>query len=164
MSVPPNPEAISLALARPSTTGPAKCCRLRSEILELFEHSRKGLFLYLRGMGIRDHDAEEVIQEVFLALFQNLRRGQTYNNLRGWTFRVAHNLGLKHQNAERRRSAGDETIFLRQIDPGPDPEQQVNARQKQEKLLAVFDSLPEQDQRDCVIAKSLRPSEFRLAR
>ena len=147
-------EAIRLLLLAQSSSGSEKDFRLQNEVLDLFEHSRSGLFSYLRGMGVRDHDAEEVIQEVFLALFQNLRRGQTYKNLRGWTFRVAHNLGLKNQNADRRRaSVTDEFIFHRQIDPGPDPEQQASARQRQQKLLAVFDSLPEQD-RACLRLRS----------
>ena len=141
-------------LVRGANAESAKASTLQEEILALFEHSRAGLLRYLYSMGVRDHDAEEVIQEVFLALFRHLRLGRDQQNLRGWLFRVAHNLGLKHRNAARRTAyPADDSIFHRQIDPGPNPEQQVNARQRQGKLLAVFHALPEQD-RCCLHLRS----------
>jgi RNA polymerase sigma-70 factor (ECF subfamily) len=141
-------------LVRGANAESAKASTLQEEILALFEHSRAGLLRYLSSIGVRDHDAEEVIQEVFLALFRHLRLGRDQQNLRGWVFRVAHNLGLKQRNATRRTAlASDDSIFSRQIDPGPNPEQQVNARQRQGKLLAVFHALPEQD-RCCLHLRS----------
>ena len=133
-------------LVRQAAAESAKAATLQEEILGLFEQSRAGLLRYLNSMGVRDHDAEEVVQEVFLALFRHLRLGRDRHNLRGWVFRVAHNLGLKHRNATRRIAyPADDSIFHRQIDPSPNPEQQVNARQRQGKLLAVFHALPEHD-------------------
>jgi RNA polymerase sigma-70 factor (ECF subfamily) len=140
-------------LVRGATAESAKASSLQEEILALFEHSRAGLLRYLSSIGVRDHDAEEVIQEVFLALFRHLRLGRDQQNLRGWVFRVAHNLGLKQRNATRRTALAADDIFSRQIDPGPNPEQQVNARQRQGKLLAVFHALPEQD-RCCLHLRS----------
>lgn len=141
-------------LVRHATAESAKASSLQEEILGLFEHSRTGLLRYLYSKGVRNHDAEEVIQEVFLALFRHLRLGRDRRNLRGWVFRVARNLGLKHRSAARRTAyPADDSIFSRQIDPGPNPEQQVNARQRQGKLLAVFHALPEQD-RCCLHLRS----------
>ena len=48
-------------------------------------------------------EGEEVIQEVFLALFQHLRRGKSRENLRGWIFRVGHNLASKRRYACERQ-------------------------------------------------------------
>ena len=133
-------------LVRGDSVESAKGCTLQEEVLCVFEQSRAGLLRYLYSIGVRDHDAEEVVQEVFLALFQHLTLGRDPHNLRGWVFRVAHNLGLRHRNAARRTAyPGDDSIFHQQIDTGPNPEQQVNARQRQRKLLAVFHALPEQD-------------------
>lgn len=139
----PLPLGVSAAVPEAAENG-----KLEKEVLSLFERSRAGLLRYLYSMDVRDHDAEEVVQEVFLALFQHLRMGRPRDNLRGWTFRVAHNLGLKRRIASRRTAnAMDESVFHGQADPGPNPEQQVNARQRREKLLAVFDALPEMDRR-----------------
>jgi RNA polymerase sigma-70 factor (ECF subfamily) len=85
-----------------------------------------------------------------LSLFQHLQRGKSRQNLRGWVFRVAHNLALKQRHARhvalrsRTVSAGDGDE--RRPDPGPTPEEQVESRQRQERLLAVVRALPEQDQ------------------
>ena len=60
---------------------------------------------YALSFGLPPHDAEEVIQEVFLSLFRHLRMGRSRRNLRGWLFRVAHNLALKRRMANCRRHA-----------------------------------------------------------
>jgi RNA polymerase sigma-70 factor (ECF subfamily) len=141
-------------LVQTTAADTAKTGGVQKEVLVLFDQSRTGLLRYLSSMGVRDHDAEEVVQEVFLALFQHLRLGRDRSNLRGWVFRVAHNLGLKLRNASRRTaSPEDDSIFHCRADPGPSPEQQVTLRQRQEKLLAVFHALPEQD-RCCLHLRS----------
>jgi RNA polymerase sigma-70 factor (ECF subfamily) len=100
-----------------------------------------------------------VLQEVFLSLFQHLDRGKPRDNLRGWLFRVAHNLGLKRRYRDRRDNesrapagAGD-----RAIDPQPSPEDRAANRQTHQHLLAAIDALPEQDRR-CLF---LRAEGFR---
>jgi RNA polymerase sigma-70 factor (ECF subfamily) len=104
---------------------------------------------YLSSFGLAFPDAEEVIQEVFLALFQHLRQGKPRDNLRGWLFRVAHNLALRrrtrtHRDSLARAEAGVETLA---IDPGPNPEVRVVEGQTQRRLMAVVRALPEQDRR-----------------
>src|SRR5271170_2607218 len=64
-------------------------------VMELFEQFRNPLLRYALSFGVPVHDAEEIIQEVFLALFRHLQSGRSRKNLRGWIFRVAHNLALK---------------------------------------------------------------------
>jgi RNA polymerase sigma-70 factor (ECF subfamily) len=45
---------------------------LEVEVTELFEQLRDPLFRYLLSFGLSVQDGEEIIQEVFLALFQHL--------------------------------------------------------------------------------------------
>jgi RNA polymerase sigma-70 factor (ECF subfamily) len=120
--------------------------RLEEEVVALFDQFRDPLLRYLSSFGLASADGEEVIQEVFLSLFQHLHRGKSRENLRGWLFRVAHNLALKRRYRTRRElearavaEAGDLAI-----DPGPSPEAQVVNSQTQERLLAVVEALPEQ--------------------
>src|ERR1700744_3949871 len=65
------------------------------EVLRLFEEFRDPLLRYGLSLGLAAHDAEEVVQETFLALFRHLQQGRSRENLRGWLFRVTHNLALK---------------------------------------------------------------------
>src|ERR1700728_4066591 len=65
------------------------------EVIRLFEQLRNPLLRYVVSLGLSLHDGEEIIQEVFLALFRHLQLGKSRRNLCGWVFRVAHNLALK---------------------------------------------------------------------
>jgi len=54
------------------------------EVIQLFDELRGRLLRYLLGFGVPAQEGEEVVQEVFLALFQHLQRGRSRQNLRGW--------------------------------------------------------------------------------
>jgi RNA polymerase sigma-70 factor, ECF subfamily len=128
----------------------AKSSRIEEEVMELFEEFRNPLLRYSLSLGLPIADAEEVIQEVFLALFRHLHLGRSSKNLRGWLFRVAHNLALKQRlknQAFRQRTAEDASAAEEHIDPGPTPEEQMSAAQRRCRLLAVVQALPENDQR-----------------
>ncbi|MEO8663240.1 MAG: sigma-70 family RNA polymerase sigma factor [Bryobacteraceae bacterium] len=137
--------------------------RLEDEIVGLFEQFRSPLLRYLSSFGLVFADGEEVIQDVFLALFQHLRAGRSRENLRGWLFRVAHNLALRRRNRNRRdwESRADAAAGEVAIDPGPNPEDQLRQNQTQVRLLAVVQALPEQD-RQCLAlrAEGLRYREI----
>lgn len=146
----PEPDAVArLELApasqRERAQGPTAD---EQEVIRLFDELRNRLLRYLLALGLPVQDGEEVIQEVFLALFQHLRRGKSRQNLRGWIFRVAHNLGLKRRLAGAREAGGElwEQEFAGQPDPAENPEQQFLSSQRLERLQAVLRALPEQDQ------------------
>lgn len=97
-----------------------------------------------------------MIQEVFLSLFRHLQLGRSRKNLRGWIFRVTHNLALKKRIANYKvqtRINCDEAAALALADPSPDPEQQFASRQRLQRLRAVLLALPERDQR-CLYLRS----------
>jgi DNA-directed RNA polymerase specialized sigma24 family protein len=68
------------AVARPS--------RVEDEVVALFDQLRAPVLRYLLSFGICVPDAEELVQEVFMALFQQLRQKKSRVNLQGWVFRV----------------------------------------------------------------------------
>src|SRR5215469_4681171 len=82
---------------------PAEPPELEKEVTSLFDDMRTPVLRYLSSFGLSPDDSEEVLQEVFLSLFLHLRSGKPRSNLRGWVFRVAHNLGLKRRETVRRR-------------------------------------------------------------
>jgi len=125
-----------------------------------FDELRAPLLRYLSSFGLKLQDGEEVLQEVFLSLFQHLERGKSRANLRGWLFRVTHNLALK-----KRARVGETFETLAEhdlaIDPSPNPEDQAVNQQTRERLLAVVDALPEQDRRCLFLrAEGLRYREI----
>jgi hypothetical protein len=85
-----------------SETAPRKPSEIEREVIALFEQFRNPLLRYVFSFGISMHDAEEVVQEVFLSLFRHLQLGRSRTNLRGWIFRVAHNHALRQRGAEKK--------------------------------------------------------------
>jgi RNA polymerase sigma-70 factor (ECF subfamily) len=127
----------------------AKPSKIELEVMELFDEFRSPLLRYVLSFGIPVHDGEEAVQEVFLSLFRHLQSQKSRKNLRGWIFRVAHNVALKQRWANqksRERMASEWVMAEKQFDPSPNPEEEVSAAQRRRRLLAVIDALPDDDQ------------------
>jgi RNA polymerase sigma-70 factor, ECF subfamily len=149
--VPGHPEAAQVGIlpALFPTENTRTAEGLQGEVVALFEAHRTRLLAYIVAFGIPVHDGEEIIQEVFLALFRHLQRGRSRSNLRGWIFRVAHNLALRqrqynhrwHHTLEADASASDTFV-----DPAPNPEEHAVSIQRQRRLIRAVGAMPEQDQ------------------
>lgn len=144
MADPVPDSALSLSLLTAARGQQREASQLENEVIGLFDQHRSSLLRYVLSFGLPIHDAEEVVQEVFLALFQHLQQGRRDSNVRGWLFRVAHNLALKQRTSTRHRV--DELDPHRHVDPDTNPEQRLLALQRGERLQAVLHALPEQDQ------------------
>lgn len=133
---------------------------LEREVTDLFDLLRAPVLRYLSSFGLTAQDAEEVLQETFLALFLHLRDNKPRTNLQAWVFRVAHNLGLKRCQWIKRASGGDIEDFTL-TDPAMNPEQLAAQNQRNTRLLSVVRALPEQD-RQCLYlrAEGLRYREI----
>ncbi len=129
--------------------------QLEEEVVSLFDQFRDRLLRYVSSFGFALPDAEEVIQEVFLSLFQHLQLGKSREKLPGWLFRVAHNIALKRRYRVRRESGARVEVSTEElaVDPGPNPEDQLVDSQTQRRLLAVVQALPEQE-RQCLILRA----------
>jgi RNA polymerase sigma-70 factor, ECF subfamily len=141
----------NLVAAEATGTSP-KPTPLEEEVVALFDQMQDRLLRYLLSTGLAVQDGEEIVQEVFLALFRHLQRGKSRSNLRAWVFQVAHNLAVKHYVAKRRERQNlvdsDATSVERSVaDQAPNPEDQLSGNQRQAHLQRVLRALPEQDQR-----------------
>jgi RNA polymerase sigma-70 factor, ECF subfamily len=136
----------------PVSAHSAKLSEIEREVMNLYDRSRDSLLRYALSFGISLHDAEEVTQEVFLSLFRHLQMGRSRRNLRGWIFRVTHNLALKQRYANKSlcdRMALSEAVAEQLSDPSQNPEEHLSSAQRRCRLLAVVQALPETDQ-NCI--------------
>ena len=128
---------------------------VEEELLSLFDAFRDPLLRYVCSFGLPISEAEDVVQDAFLALFGHLRRNGARTNLRGWLFRVAHNLALKRRARQRREEGhlqlGEAVAFV--VDPRQDPEEQLALRQRRARATAVLSALSVTDRR-CVYLRS----------
>ena len=117
------------------------------EVTSLFGDRRSSLLRYTMSLGLPIEDAEDIVQEVFLLLFRHLIHRRSRQNLRGWTFRVTHNLALKRarKNQRKNESVVGDFVELALQDPAPNPEEQVSQQRRQANAWAVIRALPERD-------------------
>jgi RNA polymerase sigma-70 factor (ECF subfamily) len=67
----------------------------QDQVTAAFTESRDDVYRYLLIVGLPPQEAQEATQEAFLRLHSAIRKGDQIQNMRGWVFRVAHNLALK---------------------------------------------------------------------
>jgi RNA polymerase sigma-70 factor (ECF subfamily) len=121
----------------------------------LFDELSGRILLYLLAFGLPRQDAEDVVQETFLALFQHLKLGRSRQNLRGWLFRVAHHLALKRRQANRRfnRPENLEEILSSQPDRSAAADVALDMDQRHRRFQGILKALPERD-RLCILLRA----------
>src|SRR5262249_11401711 len=98
---------------------------IEAEVLRLFDRCAPQLLRSVAGFGLAAAETEDIVQEVFLAVFRHLHRGRDRSNLQGWLFQVAHTLALKQRRRQQRRSAlliWNDAPAYRRSDHAPTPE------------------------------------------
>jgi RNA polymerase sigma-70 factor (ECF subfamily) len=124
-----------------------------SNIVELYDELRPSLYGYLLCLGLTPQEVDDIIQETFLGLFQHLEAGGKSDNLRGWVFRVAHNLSRNLQRRERRLVSDTpvegEHATLEQADAALNPEDMYLWKEHLRRLDIAIAQLTEQ-QRQCL--------------
>jgi RNA polymerase sigma-70 factor (ECF subfamily) len=125
---------------------------LDAEVEQIYRETRGAVCAYLLYLGMSDDRAQEVTQEVFLRLYQTLRKVTSIENLRAWSFRVAHNLGLKVRLRERafRLVSPDWDRFTH---PSESPESELLEKERNARVAATLEDLSPQ-QRNCLYLRS----------
>ena len=109
----------------------------------LFEQQRLSVYRYLVSLGLRPQIAGEIAQDSFLRLYRHLRSNGRSENLRGWVFRVAHNLAM---NELKRAGSSDVEPPESEIDPGGDPEQALLRKERMRRMQSAIRTLPRRQQ------------------
>jgi RNA polymerase sigma-70 factor (ECF subfamily) len=125
-----------LLLARRAAAGQAGAW---DEILALYGERLYNLAFQFAGSR---PEAEDLTQEIFLRLFQNLRRYRGEAPLAAWALRLSRNLCIDHYRRmrEERRSVAVSEEILQQVAAGDDPQAEAQRRQE---VAAVYEALEE---------------------
>lgn len=124
------------------------------DVLLLFDRCARPLLRYVASFGLSAEESEDVVQDVFLALFRHLRLDRSRTNLKGWLFQVAHNLALRQRKRIHRRATApwDETAHG-PADPAPSPEARLVQHERRQRLKPVLKALPARD-RQCLFLRA----------
>ena len=135
--------------------------KLEERITQMYDELREPVYRYLLCRSATPVDADDIIQETFLRLYRHHNAGGNEDNLRGWIFRVAHNISInqvkRHRHLFSTAPEGMAELEMAQADPGPDPEELLLRREKMARVHAAISTLSEQ-QKQCLY---LRAEGFR---
>jgi RNA polymerase sigma-70 factor (ECF subfamily) len=123
----------------------------RGQIILLYDEYRPRLFGYIRSLGLKRDDAEEVIQETFVQLTITLLNKSDIDNVPGWIVRVAHNLAMnvfrrKERQAFRIRDVED-VEWEAFIDPTSSPEETYLKEEQIQRMRSALATLNPQQRR-----------------
>jgi RNA polymerase sigma-70 factor (ECF subfamily) len=152
--LPLNPESVLDLSLIAVDASPAAPLAVEEEVLRLFDRHAPPLLRYVGSFGLPIEEAEDVVQEAFLALFRHLRLDRPRRNLAGWLYRVAHNLALKQRRRMVRspHASLDETVH-QLVDPARSPEAVLTEQERCRRLALVIRALPARDQR-CLLLRA----------
>jgi RNA polymerase sigma-70 factor (ECF subfamily) len=141
--------------------------RHRARVVRLYEEIRPSLEGYLLCLGLVAQQADDIVQESFLRLFQAIESGLEPRSTRAWVFRVAHNLAMNVSKIERRHisATADESgdTPFEYADPSPNPEEIAMRNECTRRLCVAVSELTSQ-QRECfhLRAEGLRYREIAI--
>jgi len=129
-------------------------------VMDLYDQLRPSLLTYLGGLGLTLNESEDVIHDSFIRLFDHLDANHGDKNLRGWLFRVSHNLAMDTFRAARKIQQPDAegVDFLELlIDSSFNPEEHAIKNEEIRRVMSALKRLTPQ-QRSAVL---LRAEELR---
>jgi RNA polymerase sigma-70 factor (ECF subfamily) len=131
---------------------------LTEAVAEAYEILRSPVYSYLTSILGSPSDGEDLTQEVFVRLFQELRGGRTVSNVRTWVFRVAHNLAMdRYRVLGLTESSPIPADYAGQPDPAPTAEDRILDQEKYRRLRVRLARLSARE-RQCL---ELRAQGFR---
>jgi RNA polymerase sigma-70 factor (ECF subfamily) len=125
-------------------------------VLELYDREQLSLRRYLICLGLDSATAEETVQESFLRLHQHLLANGDRAHLRGWLYRVAHNMARNiqvSQRVARTKALTDLTLYPEPRAAAVSAEQALLEREKERRLQQAMGQLSEA-QRSCLVLRS----------
>jgi RNA polymerase sigma-70 factor, ECF subfamily len=150
MSAPsPSPD---LLLARRAAAGRMEAWE---ELLALYSERIYNLALHFTGAA---EDAEDLTQEIFLRLYQNLRLYRGDVPLAAWALRLSRNLCIdhyRHARRERRAAAVSEEVLARMPAGDGDPQAVAQRRQQLRTVYRELEAMSE-DLAEVVLLRDLQ--------
>jgi RNA polymerase sigma-70 factor, ECF subfamily len=113
--------------------------KIEDRLVEVFHELSIPVFWYLRRVGLCPEEAEEVVQEVFLRLLQHLDAKKEEGQVRGWVFRVAHNLAIDQHRRRRRFTLKSPQEWMELSDRLQDQATNPEERLLEEEQIAMLD-------------------------
>lgn len=132
---------------------------VEAQLSALFEQFREPLFRYLLVVSRDAGEAEDLAQEAFLRLYQEMRARRPVEHAKSWLFRTGHNLAVDRHRARDGRFEDDLDKAAQHLvdERQPSSEEAMLRKERLGLMRAAVDRLSGQ-QRQCL---HLRTEGFR---
>jgi RNA polymerase sigma-70 factor, ECF subfamily len=155
---------VSFELCAPASLLGQECqetLKLEERITQLYDELRQPIRRYLLCLNVCRMEADEIIQDTFLRLYRHLHAGGREDNLRGWIFRVAHNISINELKRRKYFAPSnprpESAPCALDIDLAPNPEELLLRKERMVRIHAAISTLSER-QKQCLY---LRAEGFR---
>ena len=121
----------------------------REQYLKLIEEHAAALRRLCRSYCATGPEAEDLFQEIALALWRALARFRGESSERTWLYRIAHNVALTFAGKRRKQAAREQPHAPEHNPPSTsgDPESRFAESEKQQMLQTLVRELPFEDRR-----------------
>ena len=100
--------------------------KVEEVVTDFYAMLRPSLLSYVYYLVGSTRDSEDLVQVAFLQLFDQLNQGTEIRNLRGWLYRVVHNLAIEARPQDGQEGVTNPRVVLR---PGEgDDERAIRGR------------------------------------
>lgn len=103
----------------------------------LYQRHSRSLYNYAFRLVKERNAAEDVLQEVFVAVWQGAGRFRQHSSVKTWMFKIAHNQSVNWLRRQERFEQRDGIV----PQPAGDPEEELVMAWKTEEILAAVDRL-----------------------
>lgn len=122
------------------------------------------LFSYVNRLGkFSKEDIEDILQEVFLKVFQNLNSFKQDLKFSSWIYRITHNYVISYFRKQRARpfliNQEDSELIWQHFSSEIDLKEEMEGKILQEKVMNVLNSLKKK-YRDVLILKYLEDKDY----
>jgi len=121
----------------------------RTQFEALYNERRLEIYRYLLSLQLAAAEAQELTQEAFLKLFQEMETGTSIENPRAWLFRVAHNLAIDSHRRNPPSGNDNESVYQAAAQDQDIPEIMVLGKERSRLLADAIAGLSRQ-QRACL--------------
>ena len=108
-------------------------------------------------------DAEEVVQDVFLNIYHNLKNFRFQSSFRTWVYRITVNCAINHvkkmaREKNRIKEYGTNLVQTGEISQSPETEKSNDGQEEMiSSLLGILDA----DQRACIVLRNIEGLSYR---
>jgi RNA polymerase sigma-70 factor (ECF subfamily) len=125
---------------RPEATSREDSDRERERrVLSLHDRRGQDLYGFAIGLGLRDEEAADAVQETMLRLWRELASGNDVHDVDAWAFRTAYHLAIDQHRLQTRLAGSLGRLVARGGKPAVDPADSADSAA----LWQAVDSLPE---------------------